>query len=223
MSAYFARFYFTIPAQLTFNIIFIIAYALHYKKLKALGGILPYAIFALAQCIAGVYLYVSPSSETGEKPLENLMNVLMAVEFVFLYLFLISSIRSRLFRIALKTVMIIFPAAILYSLAFASSLDYAFARLTMIKTYLIVIPCLFYFYEFLIAPAAVNLFKEPRLWMISGILFLFMLLSPVFLQSPVPYIALYEPSGIYALTFIGYSILFIFFITALACQIRIQK
>jgi len=218
MSAYFA-----IPVQLTLNVFFIIAYALHYKKLKGLGGILPYAVFALAQCMAGAYLHLSPSSETGKKPSENLMNAFMALEFVFLYLFLIRSIRSRLFRIALKTAMIIFPAAILYSLAFTSPLDYPFTRLTMIKTYLIVIPCLFYFYEFFIAPAAVDLFKEPRLWMISGILFLFMLLSPVFLQGPGTSIALYETPGVYALMRIGYSILFIFFITALACQIRIQK
>lgn len=219
MSAYFARCYFTIPIQLMLNIFFLIAYVLHYKKLKGMGGIALYAVVTLAQCVAGIYLILSPSR--GRLP-EAFMEIFMAVEFILFYLFLTGSIRARLFRFILKAVMILFPAAILYFQAFSPSLYRPVFRFSMTETYLIVIPCLFYYYELFMTETAVNLFNESRLWAVSGIFF-FMLLSSFFTQGYGPYAALHEPSGIYAVALFGYIFLFISFIIALACQIRIQK
>lgn len=219
MQEYFSGVYFVI--QIMLNALFIITYMSNYKRIEGLQEILLYSAITLAECLFGAYLTLFSADTQAEALLEHSMNLFMLIEFIIFYLFLIRSIRSRFFTRILKTIIIIFPAMILYH--WTARLHSNSAAFVIMEAYLIIIPCLFYYYELFRIPTPINLLREPRLWAISGILFLFILLAPLFLQGPALYIAANDLSSIYVITFIGYIILFIFFIAALICQMQIRK
>lgn len=224
MLQYFSTFYFTVPVQMALNIFFIIACLMNYGKIRGMRILLLYSVIALVQCLMGVYVNVLLKySEEREMLLEGSVNIFMIIEFGVFYIFLIKSISSKFFKKILKSVLVIFPIITCYFWISTNSFKETPSNFTVAESYLIIIPCLYYYYELFNVPPVTDILNSPNFWIITGMLLLFIILIPLFLQSNNLHLNTPNLSRIYTITFIGYITLFSFFINALKCQLRIQK
>jgi len=225
MIEYFAKNYYTVPIQIILNLIFIIASVINFRKLTTLKILLPYAILSLLQSIIGVYLnsYV-PYSLKVEKILESTINIFMLMEFILFYAYIISIFKNRQkVRRVLIVVLIIYTIAIFWNWYFTDSFRQAPSSFTIIESYLIIIACLFYYLDLFQNSIPIPMSDNPQFWTITGMLLLFAFLTPLTLQLDNVYtnfLPIYNP--LYSLNFVGYSLLFIFLIISLRCQIKIM-
>ena len=181
-----------------------------------------YGIIALVQCLLGIYLNVF-ELYTYEREIfaQNSINVFMIIEFAIFYQFLIVSINSKLMKLLMKLILTIFLGIVFYFWIFSNSFNESPVAFTVVEAYLILLSCLFYYYELFMSPSKNKLMDQSKFWIITGMLFLFSFIIPLFLQRNNLYwnfADLYR--SIYSLTFVGYILLFSFFIYALKCQIK---
>jgi hypothetical protein len=220
---YFSYYYYTIPIQILLNLIFIIVCLTHFKKIKGVRILLLYSSISFIQSLIGVYTSLFERNDQTEKLVENSINLFMLFEFIIFYEFIIRATKSALVKWILNTVRILFCCIVIYYWKTGESFNITPCDFTISEGYLIIIPCLYYYYELFDEPATINLSQNSKFWVISGMLFFFIFITPLYLQSRSFFIASNHTSPAYSMTFIAYIILYIFFLNALKCQIRIQN
>lgn len=222
MIEYFSSFYFTVVVQLILNLLFIFYSILFIKKIKKLYLLLIYSILSLLKSLYSCYVHIFGQFDHGkEKAWENALCLFMSLEFIFFYLFIIRSISVKRSKLFFKTVFILFLCLLVFHWVSPVPLLKGIG-INVIAAYLVIIACLYYYYETFLSPPAIKLADNPVFWSITGMFFLSIIIIPIFLQKETIYIKSCLVKDSYPLTFIGYTILFVLFINALRCQIQLS-
>jgi len=206
----------------TLNVFFVVSCVYNYKKIKGLRSLFLYSILSLSQSFIGIYVNVFKSyTIASEEFLENSINIFIVLEFIIFYLFLISAIKSRLIRMLMQLTLLMFLISTLSYWIISNGFNEGPAILTVLESYLIILPCLYYYYELFKIPSSKRILDESKFWTITGMLFLFAFLIPIFLQrNNIFWNFRYLYRTAYSITFIGYTILFVFFLKAIQCRIK---
>jgi len=217
---FFSASYFTVPVLLGLNLFFIVVSLMNFRKIRELRILLLYALIAFLQHLLYIYVNVFEDQRAESAGGGSFLNLFMLIELVLFYRFIGASLRSGTAKAFLKILMPAFVLVTLGSWQFSGSFPDAVARLSVIESYLIILPVLFYYYELLHHPPLQNIMSDPRFWSLTGMLFLFILIMPLFFQNGIPLVADKPVRRLHTLNCIGYIILFLFFINALRCQLR---
>jgi len=174
-----------------------------------------------------VFLFLTLAVELyGSFSVDNapVYNVFSIVEFEF-YLFIIGKIlQTRIIKIWIKVVMVLYPIVCLVNIfLIQKSISQLLVTTYSIGCLLIVIFSIFYFYELFSSNTFVNLKREPAFWIITRLLFFYTCSFPIFglinIISRVPLII----RNIASLLLIINVILYTLFAVAFLCRIRIPK
>ncbi len=219
MPEYLSKFYYTTSIQLILNLIFILTSIIHLKKIKNLRLLLIYSFFTLAQSLFGFYINIFEKYNL-EQFLNDSVKVLALIEFVFFYNYIAQSLKTNIAKNILLTISSILAILIISNwLIFNHISDGPIINFLGIESFLLIIACLFYYFEFFkYVKSPTN--EKPIFWSISGIFILSLLLFPISLQDSYIYLSERIITRAYTITFMGYSVLFISFINAIKCQIQ---
>lgn len=222
MLKYFSIFYYAVPVQMIVTSVFVINGMMHYRKVKAFVSLLAYGILSLVQCIVGTYISVyTPDSTKNNTIVQNSINLFMLLECLIFSQFIISSLGSGVIKRWLRAGSVVFVLIVLYHWVFTRSFSRPPESLSVLESFLVIIGCLLYYFEIFTSPPNIKLLQHPPFWFITGMLLLFAFLLPLFLQRDKDlqnFVDLFNV--VYTMNFIGYTILFIFFIIGMRCQIR---
>ena len=107
--------------------------------------------------------------------------VYLLVELTCCLLFIRRHTRSALVKkILVAGVLLFIPYTFYYWLSNPEATDFSSNILT-VEGFLIILACVYFFFELLTGQPDKNLFTEPAFWSISGMLVLFTVITPVFL------------------------------------------
>lgn len=167
--------------------IFSIKYAYRNKQLR----FIPYYVMAsILQDSAGFYNeYLNKDAGRTEKIIQNISgNMFLLVEFIVLTNFLLNSTISGSIRRVTRIVSGLFLLCIcLYWLGGTASAPNFYnwsPQAFALESLLLIIPCLFYFYELFKLLHPVKLNDHPSFWVVTGILFYNSCSIPLFLLLP---------------------------------------
>jgi hypothetical protein len=159
---------------------------------------------------------IDPSNKLQGR--DNITNITGCIYLLFEYLIYIyllhKFIKSKHIRIYLKTTLaIIYP---LGGILWFSQINIvqAISMFTITEALLLLFPCFYFFYEILTQPPILQLNKEPAFWIITGIIFLFICLIPVYFGLLI--MGSIQP--IQTIDYIGYSIIIALFLKGASCK-----
>ena len=140
--------------------------------------------------------------------------IYMYIEY-YIYSYLLSKfIKSKLIKKILRLSLIFM---------FALGVFLWFTNLNMIKvisifsateSVLLLLPSFYYFYEILYGPPVLQLNEEPSFWIVTGIIFLFICLFPVYLGLGI----LNRIDSIQTIDYIGYILIILLFLKGISCK-----
>jgi hypothetical protein len=218
--SYFSEFYFTNFFLIVITIFFLIYGAFHYRKLNELNIVLLYGLFSLIQSILSYYvLFIIPNDYNFI--IEYSINIFLLVEFLLFYLLFFLIIKSKYIKYILVLLTFIFLCIIFYHWTYTNELYKNPARLTVIECFFLIIPSLYYFIEIFYYSPITNLLKEPHFWIVTGIMFFFTSIFPLFLLNIFvlyPRASFYN--SMYSITYISYCLLFVMFFIGCKCKIK---
>ncbi|OIR08299.1 hypothetical protein GALL_94670 [mine drainage metagenome] len=153
-----------------------------------------------------------------------LFNIFTAFEFMF-YLWVIREvIRNRKAKKVMLFILLIYPLTALINVFFFQG-KHGFHSFTYaLGCLLIVISCIYYFYELFLIPYSVNLLRQPSFWICTALLFFYAFTYPIYglsnLMMSLPKTILINLERIvYLLNVLLYSM----FSIAFLCRIKIRK
>jgi len=142
--------------------------------------------------------------------------VYLMLEVILCLLFIRMNIKARRYKQLLLISSIIFPPIILCCLLFNPTSKHLLSTIENIEGFIIIIPCLYFFYEAVKEHSDGNIFTSPSFWAISGMLIAFTATTPLFLA--LSYLKQHNwilAKRLYIINNISYSILFIMFSIAI--------
>ncbi len=221
---FFSAFYFTVPVLLVLNLFFIAVSLMNLERIRELRILLVYALFSFFRHLLSIYFNVFEEyTGTAVERAGNPVHLFMLVEFVLFYRFIGISLRSNIAKVCLNILMPAFVLVVLGPWLFGVSVIKTVTNLSVAESYLIIFPILFYYYELFRHPPAKNIMLSPPFWGLTGMLFLFILIMPLSFQSGIILVTDEPLRYLHTLNFIGYIVLFLFFINALRCQLQIPN
>lgn len=177
-----------------------------------------FLLLSLVSETTAVYLMVH---RLPNAPLYNFFTV---IEFSF-YFFCLSNIirNARVRRILLRTIFV-YAVLALTNIFFIQKLRTFHSITYSIGSLVLVIFCIYYFYELFREPKAVNLMSEPPFWICSGLLFFyccsFPVVGPLNLLRTIPAVTIQTFDSIITLLNV---FLYSMFTVAFLCRIKIRK
>ncbi len=208
------------------SLVAIILFFIKKTKTKSLLYLVIIAIASFTESLTG------DLSNLTQKPLFIGIAAIVAliylfIEIIYCVMFIKSHIQSRLAKkiISAGPILLIAYAIILLATLFLTrhsatilntKAKTLFPYIYIIEGFLIVIPCLYFFYELFILDPINEQIKLPAVWAISGMLILSGTIAPLFLF--VVYLYKTDPSmmhKLWAINYIAYCLLFITFIMAI--------
>ena len=159
---------------------------------------------------------IDPSKELQGR--DNITNIIGCIYLLFeyiIYVYLVHRfIKSKHIKVYLKiTMAIIYP---LGGILWFSQINIvqAISIFTITEALLLLFPCFYFFYEILTQPPILQLSKEPAFWIITGIIFLFICLIPVYFGLLI--MGSIQP--IQTIDYIGYTIIIVLFLKGASCK-----
>lgn len=199
-------------------------YGIYKKKNREL-----YLKFFVIFLVLSVFIELFASFLLQIKKQENtlfLFNIFGAFEIVFYIWAIRETIRNKKAKKIMLFVLLFYPVAALINIFFFQgkhghgfhSFTYALGCL------LIVISCIYYFYELFLIPYSVNLLRQPSFWICTALLFFYAFTYPIYglsnLMMSLPKVILINLERVvYLLNVLLYSM----FSIAFLCRIKIRK
>lgn len=209
------------PVLMVLNLFFIVFALINLGRIGQLKVLLLYALVSFFRYLVDIYFNVfEEHSETAARQAARSLRLFMLIEFVLFYRFIAISLRSATAKKCLRILLLVFVLTALGCWLAGGQITSALMNLSMAQSYFIIFPILYYYYELLHHPPAKNIMKAPRFWVLTGMLFLFILIMPLAFQSGALLVTDKPVRYLYTLNFIGYIILFLFFINALRWQLQ---
>lgn len=218
--SYFSDFYFTNLVMISLSIILLIYGFYYFKKLQELKIVIIYGIFSLIQTLITYYvLFIIPYDLNYI--IEFSINIFLITEFLLFYLFFFLIIKSKYVKYLLLCLACSFIIITIYHWKFTNELYKNPAQLTVIECFYMLIPALYYYIELFQYSPIINLRKESNFWIVTGIMFFFTTIIPLFLLK----IFVFDPAdpyyeSLYSITYIAYSLLFIMFLIGCRCKVK---
>lgn len=203
------------------NLASLLVIIVYFSKKKKAGSMLYLVVLAIAgllQSIVVQYIRSQPAETALDTRIKHdSLYVYLIIEFACCLLFIRSHLRSKAIKkMALPCIAAFTLFTIYYWLGKPSFTDF-YAQVPAVEGFLIIIPCVYFFYELLTGDLHKDLFTEPAFWAISGILVLFTIITPVFLL--LNYFIQNRTTMFYRLYItnnMAYALLFITFAVAIA-------
>jgi hypothetical protein len=150
------------------------------------------------------------------------INIFLVIEFVAFYIFIYKIVNSKKSKNAIKSLLAFFILAILIYWIFSPRHLFIIPYpVYVFDSFLLIIPCLLYFYELFTNSVNLDLKNHFPFWVVSGILFynccsipIFMLIVYIQFKYPMYY------NVVFSINYILYTILFLLFIRAFSCRIN---
>jgi hypothetical protein len=142
-----------------------------------------YVLLVTIQILVGYYeiLYVE-TIPWGKNSLMNISAfIFIMIEFLIFLLLLKTSIKAIRIRKMLLPLLIIFPLSSILIWTSTNSLSEALSTISTIESIILIPICLYYFAELLRTPPVLVLANEPSFWIVTGILFLLICITPFYL------------------------------------------
>ncbi len=199
-----------------------------YRKEKTYISFLLYISLSLIFFLALPIIYVIKDLHGRSAAVfDEVWNTVFAlVEFIIFYYFFLKILNAKIIKLLMRISFL--PIFILSSIFFIKITDPEFSRNQIIKLsfqinivefFLLLIPCLIYFYELFTKEASQILSKSPAFWITTGI-FIYCVVSLPFLligdNLAINYKGLYHM--MYGVHYISFSFLFISFAKAFLCK-----
>lgn len=118
----------------------------------------------------------------NNKGLNNLLmyNIFNVFEFTF-YIWLIREIvQNKKAKNLILYILLLYPAVDLVNIFFIQGTTHFHTITYALGCLLIVLLCIYYFFELFQSPSSVNLLKQPAFWICSGLLFFYCCSFPIF-------------------------------------------
>lgn len=153
-----------------------------------------------------------------------LYNVFGAFEIVFYIWVIREIIRNSKVKKIILFILLLYPLAAFINIFFFQGRHGFHSFTYALGCLLIVISCIYYFYELFLFPHSVNLLRQPAFWICTALLFFYTFTYPIYglsnLMTSLPKIILINLERIvYLLNVLLYSM----FSIAFLCRIKIRK
>ena len=140
------------------------------------------AITGLVQSFVIQYMRAQPVlTPLDTRIAHDSLYVYFILEFACCLLFIMAHLRSRVVKKIILPCVVFFALFTIYFWLGKPSFADFYAEVPTMEGFLIIIPCVYFFYELLTGDPLKDLFTEPSFWAISGMLVLFTVITPVFL------------------------------------------
>ena len=147
-----------------------------------LWAIVLYTFLITVQLLIGLYYqFVAPEIQGKQSPTNISAYIFVVLEYSIFALLLSKFIHSTAVEKYLPFSCILFGVAAILVWRFNSSFYKAFSVETAIESISLIPFCLYYFFELLNNPPLLKLTSEPAFWITTGILFLFICITPYYL------------------------------------------
>lgn len=208
-----------------FCLLVIIVYFKKGKKVKNSIFLVAIAFASLIQTLIIQYHDLVPHTWLLPKTISKFtLYLYLLFEATCCLLFIKKHITSVIFRkiITLSNLLFIIYSATYWALKFDT---YVYSlHIIIIESFLIIIPCLYFFYELFTRAPDKNIFNEPDFWVISGMLISFSIMTPfslLFNYLEKNFNAVFK--SLFLINYLSYVLLFITFIIAMLCHQKTTK
>ena len=177
-----------------------------------------YAVAAAVQIIISLscVFFIIPSY----KLLINYSSVAFAIiEFFIFYNLLFQIIRDKFLKRSMEVARFAFPVLTLCVWLNSSFSNFIPLSFNIINLILLLIPCLFFFYEIFNTVPSTTLANQPSFWIITGFAFMIICTLPFYLLENYFFINMIDLyNKICALSYVFYCLLFILICKAFLCK-----
>jgi hypothetical protein len=172
-------------------------------------------IFQLLYC--DYYFFFSNIKTTGKgNPGNQSLVIYIILEYIVFSILLSKSIKLSFLKMYLPLSSIFFFAFVTYAWYYINPWNDFLASITVVESIIIIFSCLYYFYETIKKPAISHLNKEPFFWITTGILFLFIWITPLYLA----YKAVANFPELQIIDYLAYAAIIIMFTKAVLCSFQ---
>jgi hypothetical protein len=163
--------------------LFIIWPSLKKKGALSLRIIQTYILLIIIQILIGYYeMFSAEQMPIGKNSIMNVSAYCFIIcEFLIFTILLRIALNSILIKDLLLLSSLLFPLFSLLIWFRTGSIFSAFSQISTLESAIIIPSCLYYFYELLKIPPIINLSREPYFWIVTGILFLSICITPFYL------------------------------------------
>ena len=178
------------------------------RNVRAYLRLVPFYIFLIVvQLSFGNYIIFGALPDARKKYLVNLSAFVFSVlEYLIFSILLSQFIKLRIIRRYLRLSSIPFVVLGVISWHFIRLSTNALSFITAAESILLIPFCLYYFYELLNLPPFLKITEEPSFWITTGILFLFICITPYYLAFDY-FKNIYE---VQMIDFFGYNLMILF-------------
>lgn len=211
------REFFSLPAMQLSCLITMIVYLINPVKSSSTKylAIVAFASFVQILIVEFIMLY-DLNKKTGTYIDQKVMYIYLVVEITCCGLYVRENIQSGKSKKLMLASLILFS---IYTITFGIthlSIKYLPSHIAIIEGLLIIVYCLYFFYELFIIKSDKILLSESSFWAISGMLVLFSTITPLFLFFNYIVNNHYTLAhSLYAINNIAYCLLFVTFIIAI--------
>jgi len=145
--------------------------------------------------------------------------IFTALETIYFAYFLTRVLRSRAVKVILWGLVVPFVIAVMY-FSFSKDSYFTYYWLIISECLILIFPCCFYFIEALKRPKPFKPSKEPALWMVTGILYYFLLLLFTYLIADYLWAnnEHYQAQEVYSVNNYAQFVSFSLYIYAMLCR-----
>ncbi len=164
------------------GLLVVILYFSKKNKPKSMVYLVIYTISGVLQSLVVQYKHaLAAPTPLDTRIAHDSLYVYLMIELTCCLLFIKSHLRSRQFKRLILPGILFFNLFTIYYWLGKPSFEDFYMVVPTVEGFLIIIACVYFFYELLSGEPYKDLFTEPSFWAISGMLVLFTVITPVFL------------------------------------------
>lgn len=189
----------------------------HRKKFKELQLLFFYPTASVIQMLV---FYWSITTQDSDKVwfVQNVSgNIFIVTEFVILCTFFFQVVTEKILKKIVYISALVFSLYVCYLWFCANSFTKNPVTLFLPESLCILCFCFIYFYQLFRLPPTSYLLNSASFWLTIGCLFYFSCTIPLFFADSV-LASIPSYNSMYAINYLGYTILFLFLIKALSCR-----
>jgi len=182
-----------------------------------LWAIVFYIFLITVQLLIGLSLHFTGLELQGKKSAANISAYIFVIPEYAIFAFLLSKfIHSIVVGKYLRLSCILFSVVAILVWHFSASFYKAFSIETAIESISLIPFCLYYFFELLDNPPLLKLTNDPGFWITTGILFLFICITPYYLVFDY----FRNTNEMQMIDFVGYDLIVLFFAKASLTEVE---
>jgi hypothetical protein len=153
------------------------------KRPRYLWVIPLYFLLITSQLLMGIYcdLFGSKSIDVKRHPAHIFLTIYLVLEYTIIAFLLSKFIKSKKINLYLISTTVFYSLFLLYCWYTIISWPEFLSMVSTVGSILLIFPSLYFFYELMRDLPSLRLSSEPSFWIVTGILFLFLWITPIYL------------------------------------------